>query len=587
MLDLQGNQYISGALPKSMFIGTVATCSTDISCASTMGRGPLLSIVCVPKADMDRISQATVSAVEIATLFSSFPYDCAATTTTIAPSAGESRAPLTPPSPLSVPPASTAVASSLTQVALYISVGANSGGSVGAASGFVRGAVPSLQRASAALRLAAKCQAERAGGDDMHQEDSSDASFGDALDNPLLLTLTVGQTRLAQSAAGAVVGNTVLVVGFGVLSHALGCISLYVSERETGRVVRFLFSVVLPSSMLPGAVMAPFSMLLQPTVSASIVLVAHSLGRTAGTVVLSVLLGGIVWGATSLCVALQVCWRWPRVKGDALVCTPCVETMITADTTSPQHGRKLRKYLLQVSKFWLAENGRWILVSQGNGRDSSRNIQLQRAKFFYTNLLPVFEPYTQRRRWFFALEWALAATSGFVTGGAIVAAEMPGGACSAATWSSCVSVALIVVEVSALCWFRPFRVRGELAAAVCVSVCGCISCALAFATDGSSVPEDFVLAGAVMQLLFMAAIFLHGAVVWEKETPSSSFPRGLSRGSPARTAVCARSRSVSRRPAPSDATILETFVNVVERDHQLEKLIRLVARQQRAKQSQR
>jgi hypothetical protein len=82
MLDLQNNQYISGALPKSMLFGTVATCSTGVSCASTMGRGPLLSIVCVPKSDMDRISQATVSAVEIATLFSSFPYDCAATTTT-------------------------------------------------------------------------------------------------------------------------------------------------------------------------------------------------------------------------------------------------------------------------------------------------------------------------------------------------------------------------------------------------------------------------------------------------------------------------------------------------------------------------
>ncbi|CUF15330.1 GPI-anchored surface protein, putative, partial [Bodo saltans] len=86
-----------------------------------------------------------------------------------------------------------------------------------------RGTIPNLQRASSALRLAALCNQA---GDDSSSNAADAPLLADLADNPLHLQIhSVGGPSMSY-AAGAVVGNAVLVVGIGLVLHAVAMLEM-------------------------------------------------------------------------------------------------------------------------------------------------------------------------------------------------------------------------------------------------------------------------------------------------------------------------------------------------------------------------
>ncbi|CUG87281.1 transmembrane protein, putative, partial [Bodo saltans] len=154
---------------------------------------------------------------------------------------------------------SNVVPSSAQAVVVYASLAASTG-SLGA---MARGAVPALQRSSAVALLASLCDAS---------SDNSNEMFTSFGDNPFGLHLSIDDGDHFGNAAGAAVGNMLMVVIVSVASHAIGkgvtCALGRTGKRGSARLAVRIIDALLPSSSIPGAVALPYGTLVQPSVAA-------------------------------------------------------------------------------------------------------------------------------------------------------------------------------------------------------------------------------------------------------------------------------------------------------------------------------
>lgn len=528
LVDIQDNEHLGGSLPSSFQFGTVSTCRVpNFVCPSKMPM--LVSSVCVPRAAMDRISQASITALEIFTLFTQYPFNCTGATTPVPPSATTKAPTATHPSRAAASTSPSALATTPAATSLYVVIALSGGNGVG--SSFGGGTIPSLQRATNALRLSHLCinkqqqtVSDTSGAPSSPTgEEEETPAFADIIDNPLLLSLPVSfsPSILAQSAAGAVVGNTVLLVGFGLLSHGLGRAArlwhksaLRTHEHRLSKIVDMLV-MVSPTGLLPGSFGAVYSSLLQPTVASSIVLIGHATGRSGGSIAMGVILGVLVWSSVGLYFVFHICWVW--VPDGILHCE-----LVSAAPGRRKHHREPKgaaeawaSRAVSVYTRWMtATTEVWTMRARS---PSTSAASTRRAIFVEQRLSPLFEAYVEERRWFFAVEWAIAAAGGVINGAALIVAELPDSsgdspgaqACAAAVWGMWIGLCLTLIELMALLALRPFRARVELAVGLAVSVSTAVSGALTLSGDDDAAGA-LVLVGSVIQLASMFAMLVHG-----------------------------------------------------------------------------
>ncbi|CUG93916.1 GP46-like surface antigen, putative, partial [Bodo saltans] len=259
--DVQNNSRLRGSLPQTMGVSMVMTCNTQITCSTTVFK------YCFPHEFM--IAFWEIPRAEI--LIASAPHLVAACSATPAPP------PPTPGPPVQLTPSMEApfrgdsahfdtfqtATAALTYGVLVSTVG--------------RGALPSIQRSTSALRLARRCAADvNAAGGDAESEDLSPPRFDSPADNPLLLSLPAGVGKGSASldyATGAVVGNTIVVIVSAIILQCILVAQLCFSgETNQSPFKRFLVLLLgcLPSARFLGAISVLYAALLQPTVGACI-----------------------------------------------------------------------------------------------------------------------------------------------------------------------------------------------------------------------------------------------------------------------------------------------------------------------------
>jgi hypothetical protein len=364
--------------------------------------------------------------------------------------------------------------------------------------------LPRLQGIVGTLRLAARCQAVQSSVDlDRSDDGAPGSSVGlvasDISDNPLLFDLVPVSATLA-FAVGALVGNTLLVVVVGVLSHALHaarrralqaiteersvvCIRHPKPDRNSSEDqisiagVFLLISNILPTTPLPVSVMVLHGLLQEPTIGAAVASIVSN-ERGVASVVIAVLVG-TAW------VAVPCIFMW-------LLCVKHLPLPLVAVATRRVGRKQLRWARVGRALEWLcAAREEWVASQQGRAGTAA-------ARAVKERLGALFEGYRGNRHWYFGVDALLSAVTGVITGAAqSVASE---DACDAAVWGTACVGALATVSAMLCLVLRPFTVRCELAAAVGVSLLALLSEALILAGE--------VNASGVVALLAAATTFL-------------------------------------------------------------------------------
>jgi hypothetical protein len=285
-------------------------------------------------------------------------------------------------------------------------------GSVGGA-----GLAAGMQRALLQMRLAA-----------------CDFSLSDDLDvasNPLQLSF-----GMADGAAlrGSVVGNTGLLVAVGLLAIA-GAAVRQRTARAQGR--EMTLARAGSSLALPGWMVAPAAVLLQPLVSSGVALVVHSGEMDGG--------GDVAIGVLGLAV------------GSAMVCS--VTLVVTARFCSeavPYESDEEDETML-LAAFTVALARRPILrrvAAFVRPRFEWRDVR--RGSMFTKRFRAVFEAYGPRRQWFMAVEFWVSGLSGVVGG------VMPsdGGTCFGLLVTLCTANCALLC---AMCLLRPYNAHVDFA----------------------------------------------------------------------------------------------------------------------------
>jgi hypothetical protein len=415
--------------------------------------------------------------------------------------------------PIAVQPASTVAVSVVAYSAIATST------SVSAA--LARGAVPALQRANAALRFAAKCNSDSTG-----EAADDDAMLSSFADNPIQLSIAISSINdQYDHAAGAVVGNTALLIVVGGVSHLVGRIriSARLDDRSVddalllGRLcsLRTLLAV-LPSSLLPGAVALPYTTLMQPTVSGCVVLLVGGAGRGSAAL-------GAVFLALWVSVPMYFCWEivW-RYRG-LLRAEDCDEFDGGGSASFPLRTRAtssvrgtpsstLFVWLMRPTEVWVRP------------RRSDDNGALLVA--LYGQLEAIFEPYVARREWFFLVEWGMGIASGAILG----AAEVMGSSddialqCRAADMAAWSGIAISGAQVLAYLILRPLQVRLELMTAAIVGALAVGSQILVLADASDGTVSSVILTATIVELLAVVLVMAREVFVEHKATLASTSP---------------------------------------------------------------
>ncbi|CUG94327.1 GP46-like surface antigen, putative, partial [Bodo saltans] len=404
LVDVQDNTQLSGAVPpKLTLFGSVVICNTNMTCPSST----YPTLYCFP-------ANFTFDSLDIVALsIAAAPYKVACTT--------PSPPPIRPP--LSVNNFTRSVSFSLTQPmavtqpydALHTSSNAaaammyatlvTSGGVVG------RGAVPSVQRAANALRLTALCQQLDNTAD---TNAANPVPCSDLSDYPLGAPIPVGDEMLGL-AAGAAVLNLLLVlvisVGLhvcGVLQHCMNVAAARKHDKGSASKTTSCSPAVwklLPSSNLPGAIAIAYGVLFQPSLGASITLLAFT-GCTARSVVCGVAML-CAWAVFPLYCVYEVVWRGRD-------CGVFVLESVSQRDHGDAHGdqpvlqwwNRLRHRVMSPQREWRAPR------THNFGGDGAANNQ--RVVFLLRNMEPVYGGYVGGREWFFIVEWCVTAAGGVV-----------------------------------------------------------------------------------------------------------------------------------------------------------------------------
>ncbi|CUI14810.1 GP46-like surface antigen, putative [Bodo saltans] len=219
LLDLQNNSGLVGTLPFRLMLVTV--CGTGV-CST----GSLPLQYCLP---------ATAAELKFAQLA---PYASICT-----PSNEPTLSTATPLAINSTSGNTTSSQQSLARGTRSIGAAVAFASTIVAGGGAVRGAVPGLQRATTALRLALLCFADRG---------ASEAMFCDPSSNAIGLSVPVGSSGL-ECAAGAAIGNAVLVVAVAMCLHSVALL------RGYSRMIAAPISSTARSAlwMLPASLLGP------------------------------------------------------------------------------------------------------------------------------------------------------------------------------------------------------------------------------------------------------------------------------------------------------------------------------------------
>lgn len=479
LLDVQHNPDLRGTLrlPFGTAISTI--CATSL-CAGT---SPTAAVVatCLPSGLIDALlSQATIT--KQLSIASRYEISLPLCPILVPPQVAATNA--TEPMLAS----QTATAASLT-VMVYVTL-AVGGGSAG------RMAVPVLQRTSAVLSITARCRV-------FGSSNRSDASpmFEDLSDNPLGVSLPVGSPNELDFAAGAAVMNAVLVIGLGALLHAVHALQQRVFTQGTIH----LLLVLLPSSLLPGSVAVFLGTLLQPSVSACVVLIA--MRRSAASVACGIIML-CAWAALPAYYSWAVLWRGRTVVGHqrrfALCGVPATNLRVATRGRQPLRltaSERAKAVCVQALTFLTFPAQNW---SPSSRRGHSANY----AEFLMEHLEAVFGAYVDGREWYFLVEWGLSAAGGALIGAAEVKSrEAAGNVCFTAAWVSWSAVALGAAEVTLCVLLRPQSVRLELWSSVATSTLASLASVLA-ATGVDDIANGLLTAVSVVEIVIMAVLMM-------------------------------------------------------------------------------
>ncbi|CUI13277.1 GP46-like surface antigen, putative [Bodo saltans] len=356
----------------------------------------------------------------------------------------------------------------------------------GASGGAVRGGIPNLQRALYALRLALACSSDVV--------NVSSTMFSDLSDMPLGCRSPLDR----ESAAGATIGNAVLVVVVSVCLHLLALLR----NRKLRDTTCWVALQVVPASLLPGSLAVAYGTQLQPSIGAAAATFASS-ARTVQSITCGVALL-LLWLAFPLYCSYRVLVTCRHKDGQfTLISTLAGEHRRRHTSRRHQtrcvgrlalHIRQLREYLLNPRTTWKVP-----LASPHRGV----------AAFVLEHLEPVIGAYTKRREWYFVVEWSLVAVGGVVTGVAeAVAAD--GDACSAAEWATWCMVVIGATQIAATLALRPFSVRFEMLSSVLVGALTLLSLVLLL-IDAEDAAQVTVSLSGILALLVMAIMLMNTA----------------------------------------------------------------------------
>ncbi|CUG09708.1 membrane-associated protein, putative, partial [Bodo saltans] len=321
----------------------------------------------------------------------------------------------------------------------------------------------SLQRSASVLRLASWCDASRT-----LNADSNEQLFTDVSDNPLGLSLPVQSVPLA-TAAGAAVGNALLVLVIGIAQHGL-----HVVQHHTAVMVLPLplrsFIEQFPSSMLPGSLSGSYGSFMQPSLEACLVLLVSSQKSTAawacGAVMVFV---WIVFSAYCMYVILFAGRHRGTFVLKGVRCDHAILHLSLRNHTSLRSRSKQYFHLLShIRTYLMNATSKWDVRPATTGNAAQRR-ETQRIapKQLLERMEGVFEGYEDRREWFFMVPWGLSILGGVVLGAlTAMASDDASAACRASLWAAGVALVLGVAEVVLCVLLCPFTVRLELVATV-------------------------------------------------------------------------------------------------------------------------
>ncbi|CUG91398.1 membrane-associated protein, putative [Bodo saltans] len=277
---------------------------------------------------------------------------------------------------------------------------------------------------------------------------------------------------------------------------------------------------VLPSNPFPGSMYTSYTLLLQPSVTAALLLVAFSNGGggQAGSAFGLVL--GIVWLIPALWYAymllfglvLGIVWLIPalwyaymlllRIRPLPLYTRP----MVVQRRRGVPRWRRVLEALFHPNEVWMAPKGTSSqrstpsLAKNGTRKFSRAEFRREFAHTIFDCYLCVFDVYRGDCHYFFVMELMCAIFLGVVGAAALGAPSED--ACAAAVWGSwCVIGGSCVLLVS-VCILRPFTVWFDLI----VLVSGTMLC---IASEVAALQEDDELGGVLLivtswsQVLFL------------------------------------------------------------------------------------
>ncbi|CUG78447.1 transmembrane protein, putative, partial [Bodo saltans] len=401
-------------------------------------------------------------------------------------------------------------------VAVYVSLLAEGSSSV---------AATTLQRTSTVLRLWQQCR-QRGGGSSASlsyvpdDDDEDPPPFSELSDNPLGVSIPIEVQNLTY-AAGAVVGNAVIVLLLGALLHvALHCKERCMIKQNPSFGIRLLFDVI-PSTAFPGSLSDTLSTLLLPSVAACAAIMSSP----------SASVGLLLWGATMAVVwlafpcfcALAVLWRGRRKRMFVL------------------RGAKLRAAGAPIIAASLSS---WVTFVTGSLQEwkvhpsclHRGTKERHTARFLLQRLEPVFGRFVEGREWYFVVEWSISILSGAILGAAqMVSTDI---ACAAAQWGGGASISLSALQISMCLLLCPFSQRLEHWMAVLIGFCELLANALAISSKDDAADSVVTAAACIEVTVLIATILLQFVVQRLNERDTTHERAQIERDSSSTKSIC-------------------------------------------------
>jgi hypothetical protein len=623
MFDAQNNSMLGGVLPSQIASSLMSICGTQIACPSSLFQ------YCFP---IDFISNLGSSDVRSVLYLAGNHFLLCNKSATPAPS------PLPPlpttPTPLSsaTPPTGQGALGVTSALLVYTSLAASSSASAS------HRPISSLQRASSALRLREACRrhqrnngAEEGDTNNNNTLSSSPSLFSVLADNPFSLSLSAGSSSTSASekddatlspslffAAGAAVGNAMLVIALAVLLHGIYRVQSHVAQKrggasaEVGDRTQLLVAAlqILPSSLLPGSIAIGYAILLQPAVSASVALLVSSQrdGRSiaCGVVML------IVWVAFPVYCGYEVLWGGrcgSVVRGNFILSSTSTRVDRNRPSATALGVNNKRFAALVLRKFWKVKqylfdpSHQWRVgpLPQRHPQSQQRTCSatVSKSNFLLQHFDAVFGSYGARREWYFLVEWSIGAVSGALLGAAEATADSVSGgnptastiapaACTAALWGTWCAMIAGVLELFLVMWLRPFTVRLDYISMFLVGAAALVAELLALVVDdndGDKAANTLTTVASVLTLVLSVVSMLNGVDKADDASKNDADEgRGISlsppprKKAPRRRAITKPEDSAQTAPHVAGNRVLPEALALPqysEQQHQLKQLVAL------------